>query len=280
MKRFFPLSIFFAAVVLLMASCRTSTELAYFSDAERDSAQRILSTYSTSIHPGDQLYIYVYSQTPEGAVPFNQESHAFSLELSRMNNNASKDLSATKTVTVPGYLVSQSGLINFPILGSINVLGMDHDSLSRHIESRLINEGYLLDPVVTVSTMNFRVSVVGEVALPQELHITGDRLTILEAIAMCGDITIDGLRSSITVLREKNGIAVPVTVDMTQKSLFDSEVYYLQPNDIVYVEPNPKKKRLGTRDENWPKYVTSAIGMTVSIFNITRTTARYLRYAR
>lgn len=280
MKRFFPLSILFAGIALLLASCRTSTELAYFSDAQRDSAQQILATYSSTIHSGDQLYIYVYSQSPEGAMPFNQEGHAFALELSRVNNTVSQNLAANKSFSVPGYLVSQSGTINFPMLGNIKVVGMEQDSLSRYLEGRLIQEGYLLDPVVTVSSMNFRVSVVGEVAVPQELHITGDRLTILEAIAMCGDITIDGLRTNITVLREKNGIAVPITVDMTQKSIFDSEVYYLQSNDIVYVEPNAKKKRLGTRDENWPKYVTSAFGMSVSIFNIARTTARYLQYIR
>ena len=115
--------------------------------------------------------------------------------------------------------------------------------------------------------------VIGEVRRPRELHITGDRLTILEALAMCGDITIDGQRENITVVRSKKGIATPITIDLTKKTLFASEVYYLQSNDIIYVEPNKLKKRKATLDENWPKFATFGVALGAAVVNILRANA-------
>ena len=260
----------------LLAACHSSQELAYFSDAERDSVQAVLSTYNTTIHPGDQLYIYVYSQAPEIAVPFNQETHSIAAEITHLNsvggtnrsNKMSETFQQSNFSQIPGYLVDEAGTIVFPILGKMVVAGLTQDSLSRRIQNMLIDGGYINDPVVTVTPMNFRVTVIGEVSRPQELHITGDRLTILEAIAMCGDLTIDGKRENVTVMREKNGVATPINIDLTKKTLFDSEVYYLQSNDVVYVEPSEAKKRRMRRDENWPKYVTSTVSIAVSLRNI------------
>ena len=260
----------------LLAACHSSQELAYFSDAERDSVQAVLSTYNTTIHPGDQLYIYVYSQAPEIAIPFNQETHSIAAEITHLNsvggtnrsNKMSETFQQSNFSQIPGYLVDEAGTIVFPILGKMVVAGLTQDSLSRRIQNMLIDGGYINDPVVTVTPMNFRVTVIGEVSRPQELHITGDRLTILEAIAMCGDLTMDGKRENVTVMREKNGVATPINIDLTKKTLFDSEVYYLQSNDVVYVEPTDVKKRRMRRDENWPKYVTSTVSIAVSLRNI------------
>lgn len=263
----------------LLAACHSSQELAYFSDAERDSVQAVLSTYNTTIHPGDQLYIYVYSQAPEIAVPFNQETHSIAAEITHLNsvggtnrsNKMSETFQQSNFSQIPGYLVDEAGTIVFPILGKMVVAGLTQDSLSRRIQNMLIDGGYINDPVVTVTPMNFRVTVIGEVSRPQELHITGDRLTILEAIAMCGDLTIDGKRENVTVMREKNGVATPINIDLTKKTLFDSEVYYLQSNDVVYVEPTDVKKRRMHRDENWPKYVSTTVSIVVTLRNLYRT---------
>lgn len=270
--------VFFISALFLLVSCHTSQELAYISDAQRDSAQAILITYNTTIHPGDQLYIYVYSQTPEATIAFNQETHVHAAEATKIASTtvSNRVVKVADTYTkgrknqVSGYLVDQDGTIIFPILGKMVVAGLTQDSLSHKIQHMLISGGYINDPVVTVTPMNFRVSVVGEVKRPRELHITGDRLTILEAIAMCGDITMDGRRDNVTVMREKNGEAVPINVNLTQKSLFDSEVYYLQTNDIVYVEPTEIKIKKMRRAENWPKYVTTTVSLAMALRNIYR----------
>ncbi len=257
-------------------------EMAYISDAERDSAQRILTSYANTIHTGDQLYIYVSSEMIESVVPFNQETHIEAVEMSRMNTvSVARDggsiqntYTLKKTKQIQGYLVDDNGFITFPILGKLMVAGIGYDSLQVLIQNRLINGGYVNDPVVTVSPMNFRVSVVGEVRVPQELHVVGERLTIFEALAMCGDITDSGMRNNVVVMREKNGEVIPIEIDLTKKTIFDSEVYYLRQNDIVYVEPTLAKKRRSEMNPEWPKYASLGVSVAVWVSTMLRRSIR------
>ena len=278
----------FSIVCLVAVSCSAPKELGYYSDAERDSAQRILTTYTNTIHPGDQLYIYVNSETIESVIPFNQETHTEAVEMSRVNSaggsNTVKPMMdsyyQSKTNQVAGYLVDEKGFVQFPILGKIQAAGIPYDSLQNVIQHRLKAEDYVKDPVVTVSPMNFRVSVVGEVRVPQEIHVTGERLTIFEALAMCGDITDSGMRSNVVVMREKNGVATPIEIDLTKKSIFDSEVYYLQQNDIVYVEPNMAKKRRSEMNSEWPKYVSLGFSVAGAVYHLSTVYQIYQLYQR
>ena len=279
-------TLFISAIALLFvfASCSSHWELAYISDAERDSAQQILTTYAHTIHPGDLLYIYVNSEIMESVVPFNQETHIEAMEMSRLNmaggSNGEQQMSDTysnrKQRQVTGYLVDEQGFVTFPVLGKINVAGLQHDSVESIIQKRLISGEYVIDPVVTVSPMNFRVSVVGEVRYPKELHITGERLTIFEALAMCGDITDSGRRDNVIVMREINGSVIPIEINLTQKTLFNSEAYYLQQNDIVYVEPNDYKKRKSNYDTNLQQDIQSYVRLSGSLARIAYIT--YIRY--
>ena len=242
-----------ALFVGMFTSCYHTKELAYVSDAERDSAQVILNNYTATIHPGDQLYIYVSSQTPESVIPFNEET-----------NKGSESTGAN------GYNVADDGCIIFPVLGKIMSAGLTRDSLAHVIEHRLLSEGHITDPVVEVKMINFRVAVIGEVKSPKELHLTSERITIFEALAMCGDITMDGKRTNVGVLREVDGVVTLGEIDLTSKELFNSPYYYLQQNDIVYVEPTKKKKRLATRDPNIPSYITlsaSAVSVLLNLYN-------------
>lgn len=280
MKRL--LFLFAITFVVLLSSCGAQRELVYISDAERDSAQQIIAKYANTIHPGDLLYIYVSSETMESVIPFNQETHTEAVEASRRNmagigGEKMQDTYSRKVNhSVTGYLVDEQGSITFPVIGKLNVAGLQHDSLESLIQQRLITGEYVNDPVVTVSPMNFRVSVIGEVNRPSELHITGERLTIFEALAMCGDITLYGQRDKVVVLREKNGATTPIEIDLTKKTLFDSEVYYLQQNDIVYVEPNEERKKSVNYD---PVYVQDAVSyarLGTSVFRLAHLV--YVRY--
>lgn len=268
--------IIFPFVILIVAclcSCGTPREMAYVSDAERDSAQQILSTYSNSIHTGDQLYIYVHSQTPISAVPFNQETHLVAVEQSRLNRVGNTNQATRMSETyrrnegrqVEGYLVDQDGYIIFPVIGKLKVDGITYDSLQNKLQQLLIDGEYVLDAVVTVSPMNFRVSVVGEVRRPRELHVTGERLTIFEALAMCGDITQYGLRDNVVVMREKNGVVTPIEIDLTKKTMFDSEVYYLRQNDIVYVQPTLQRRRHADSRQMYQESVGTYASLGVSL---------------
>ncbi len=270
---------------LLFVSCHTK-EIAYISDAQRDSAQDILAVYTATILPGDQLYIYVESKTPESVIPFNQETHRVtltgsSLEYLEVSERAVVDQSESNVrqekqeyvAEVEGYFVSEKGTINFPILGQLSVVGITQDSLKHYLEQRLKEDGYVIDPVVTTKLMNFRVTVVGEVRAPQQIHVPGTRLTILEALAICGDITDYGQRENVVIMRDENGQKTLGEVDLTKKEMLDSPYYYLHNNDVVYIEPNDRQKRMSDRNDDIPRYISIAVSVgniIVTNLNIAR----------
>lgn len=266
--------------LLSITACRSVNEMAYFVDAQRDSAQAIITTYTTTIHPGDLLNIYVNSLTPESVIPFNQETHTLAAQASKTNvvDTMHRSVLAEQIFTdkqVEGYvrdngsyLVDEYGYLLMPIIGKMKVVGITHDSLQNRIQNFLRDGGYINDAVVTVSNTNFRVSVVGEVKVPRELHVQGNRLTILEAIAMCGDLTMDAVRDNVVVMRMQGGQSTPIVLDLTSQSLFNSPAYYLQTNDIVYIEPNKKKKKIATRDEAWPKYAQFWVAVGAAVYSI------------
>ena len=236
---------------LLLAGCSRTPKYAYVKDAPRDTEMAITTNFSSVIQPNDQLYIFVYSENDEAAKPFNEETNK---KISTTDIAYNRERSAVK-----GYLVSQSGDIIFPLLGKLHVAGLSLDSLGRSIEKLLKDGNYVTDAIVSVSLMNFYVTVIGEVTHPDQVFAVGNRLTIFEAIARCGDITMDGIRSCVVVVRTQGDKQVIDTLDLTSKTLFDSPYYYLQQHDIVYVEPTEKKKRTAYRNEDWPKYMTTGI---------------------
>lgn len=258
------------AVAMFFSSCYHTKELAYVSDAERDSAQVILNNYTATIHPGDLLYIYVSSQTPESVIPFNEETNKRISTLAGSENVAASIANRGLQTKATGYNVSDDGYIIFPVLGKIIAAGLTRDSLAHVIEHRLLSEGQVTDPVVEVKMMNFRVVVIGEVKTPRELHLTSERITIFEALAMCGDVTMDGKRTNVGVLREVDGVVTLGEIDLTSKELFNSPYYYLQQNDIVYVEPTKKKKRIATRDPNIPSYITLSASIVRILWGLNR----------
>ena len=274
----------------MLTGCHHVEDIPYISDAQRDSAQQILNNYSSTILPGDNLYIYVESATPESVIPFNQETNAISGVANRRaaeerlleTVSAVESQPASEELTrfsgqVSGYLVDDNGTINFPILGRIAVAGLAQDSLKHLIEQRLISGHYVDDPVVTIRLKNFRVTVVGEVVHPSQFHVIGERLTIFEALALAQDITIYGQRNNIKVLRSVNGEQQMGEIDLTSKSVFDSPYYYLQQNDIVYVEPNKERKKSAFRNPEIPHYISMAASVLHLVVTTTRTAVQIQR---
>lgn len=258
--RIIKLFVLSMSLSVLLVSCHTR-EVAYISDATRDSVQNIIGTYTATILPGDQLYIHVSSKTPESVIPFNQESHGYSVEMNAIQTGTDKQIPVYLNTEVSGYTVTEKGIIEFPVLGVISVVGITQDSLCHLLERRLRDEGYVNDPQVTTRLKNFRVTVVGEVNRPRLIYADGTRLTIFEALAICGDITDYGQRTNITVVRQDGVHREIGEIDLTKQEMFDSPYYYLHNNDIVYVEPNHRKKVDSDRDPNTPKYISIAISV-------------------
>ena len=273
-------------VLCLLSSCSHKT-VPYISDAQRDTAMTIVQNYVHTILPGDQLYIYVASQTPESVIPFNQETHKIVTRGNTLqyldttitavkSESKLREESQTLSAEISGYQVLEDGCIVFPVLGRLHVAGITQDSLQHYLAERLKAEGYVTDPQVTTRLMNFRVTVVGEVRSPSQIYADGTRLTILEALALCGDLKDEARRDNVLIVRQQDGKQTFHEIDLTHSDFLNSPYYYLQQNDIVYVEPLDIKRRRSDRDENVPKYIQ--IG--VSLWSIVTTELNIINFDR
>ena len=228
-------------VVVLCTSCASSKKVVYLQDVVPLKQQEIEQKYEVYIHNDDLLAIMVNSKNPELALPFNMPMVTYQLGSESAGSGGQRVL---------GYLVDTNGDIDFPILGKLHVAGLTRLQLTDLIKQRLIDEDLIKDPIVTVQFLNYKVSVMGEVNRPGSFNISGDRITLLEALSMAGDLTIYGRRDRVAVIREKDGKRTILMHDLRSSDIFNSPCYYLQQNDIVYVEPNSMKARQATVNGN------------------------------
>lgn len=229
------------AALFLCASCAAPKNIAYFQNKVIDHPERIDKHAGIVIQPKDMLSIVVSSRNPELVAMFN---------LPLVNYQAGSEIVMSGgQQKLLGYVVDNDGYIDFPVLGPIKVDGLTRWELSELIKEKLLKEGLLSDAVVTVEFMNFKVSVIGEVNAPGTYTIQGDKVTILQAISLAKDLTIFGLRENVSVIRERNGERTIYEINLCDVSLFNSPAYYLQQNDIVYVQPSEIKARQSTVDD-------------------------------
>lgn len=226
----------------MLASCAQVKNIAYFQDKAIDHPEEIDKHGGIVIQPKDMISIVVSSRNPELATMFNLPVVSYQAGSEIVTSAAQQKLM--------GYVVDNDGYIDFPVLGPIQVAGMTRWELSEKIKDTLLKEGYLNDAVVTVEFMNFKVSVLGEVKNPGTYSIEGDKVTVLEAIAMAGDLTIYGLRDEVYVIREENGERQNFKLDLRSKEIFNSPAYYLRQNDIIYVQPNEVRAGQSTINQN------------------------------
>lgn len=243
------LSILFAAIVL--ASCDTSKEILYFQDAVINQPEQIQGFHDITLQPKDQVMITVSSKDPKLAALFN-----INPGLNQTSSNNEKYRS---------YTLDENGDIDFPILGTLHLSGKTRSQVAKTIKTRLVSENLVKDPVVIVNYMNLSVSVLGEVKNPGKYSIEKDRITLLDAISEAGDLTITGQRANVLVIREENGQRTTYQVDMRSKDVFNSPVYYLKQNDVVYVQPNKVRAGQSTINVNNLKNISFWTGM-VSFF--------------
>ena len=229
------------AALLTLASCGSVKDIAYFQNRVVDNPESIDKHAGIIIQPKDMLSIVVSSRNPELVVMFNLPVISYQAGSEMMTSAANQRLL--------GYIVDNEGYIDFPVLGPIKVAGLTRWELSELIKSRLLSEGLLSDAVVTVEFMNFKVSVIGEVNSPGTYTIQGDKVTILQAISLARDLTIFGERENVCVIRERDGERTMYEVNLCDVSMFKSPAYYLQQNDIVYVQPSEIKARQSTTDD-------------------------------
>lgn len=241
-------------VLFLFASCHSYKKVPYLQDADVV-AQEAQSgnLYDAKIMPKDLLTIVVSCTSPELAVPFN-------LTVPSAGNSNSQS-------APQAYLVDNEGIINFPVLGELKVSGLTKKQTEQLIVEKL--KPYIKDtPIVTVRMINYKISVIGEVASPGTFTISNEKVNLFEALAMAGDMTVYGLRENVKLIRENaDGKQEIITLDMSKAESILSPYYWLQQNDIVYVTPNKTKARnsgVGNSTSLW----FSATSVIVSLANI------------
>ena len=226
--------------IIIFSSCASRKDFVYLQDMDELQEYPMVQKYEAIIHRDDRLSIIVNSKNPELSLPFNMSgSRSYSVEADgSISNNEVGVLSDEKE---KGYLVDINGNIDFPVLGQLHVEGLTRRQLTELIKKRLINEELLKDPMVTVDFLNFKFSVLGEVGHVGTFEVKGDRITLLEALAMAGDLTPRSRLDRIAVIREYGNKRRILFHDIRSKDIFTSPYYYLQQNDIVYVEPTNMK---------------------------------------
>ena len=228
-----------AVALALAASCAAPEKISYFQDASTYGLSEPVRENHIRLRPEDKISIVVNTSNNDLTSLFNLPYISQRLG------------SSTSSSAVSGYTVDADGNIDFPVLGKLHVAGLTRAETAAYIKQQLIEQEQAKDPVVTVEFMNLTVAVMGEVSKPGRYAIDKDKLTILDALSLAGDLTIYGRRDNVLVFRIVDGKETSYKVDLcTAKSLIYSPVYYVQQDDIIYVEPNEMRARQSTVNGN------------------------------
>lgn len=256
--------------VTVLSSCGSSKQVVYFQDLKPGETEiKLPEVKAITIRPEDKISIIVNSRDPQLTDLFNLPY------VTRQLGQSSNTYSTGTSQGVSVYTVDANGDIDFPVLGKVYVAGMKREEIAEYIKSELIKENLVKDPVVTVEFANLCISVLGEVNNPGRFNIDRDRLTVLDALSMAGDLTIYGNRYKVMVLRQEGDVQRVYGLDLTSgEHVYSSPAYYLQQNDVVYVEPNAVKARQSTVNGNnvrstsfWISLASLLTSVAILIFN-------------
>lgn len=261
MKRLLFNLIVLITVVVLLDSCSSAKRVAYFQNIDSVDLSASQGLYDAKIMPKDMLTIIVNTTNPDAARPFNLYSATVSVQSG--NNN------------MQGYLVDNSGNINFPVIGKVHVSGLTKGQCEDLIREKIMP--YMSgteNPVVTVRMSSFRVTVSGEVNSPGVVPVNSEKMSVIEALAQAGDLTIYGRRDNVLLIRENElGQKSQVRINLNDANFINSPYYYVQQNDIIYVQPNKVKAKsssIGTSTTLWISGVSILTSLASLVVNILR----------
>ena len=251
---------------LLLASCATNKRAAYIQQVQTDIPTAIEQDYQIRIKPLDRLTVTINSKDPELAAPFNAASSYNSL-------NGLSSYSSSSNGNLQILTVDKEGQIQLPIIGEIDCDGLTRNELAKKIENTIRENGMVHDPIVIIQFADVKFSVLGEVARPGQFSITKDRISLFDALAMAGDLTIYGQRENVALIREENGMRTVHYFDLKNPDILTSPYFYLQQDDVVYVTPNKYKAQAGEINQNRSFYI-SLVSVAVSVATLLVTITR------
>lgn len=265
MKKFF-LPIVVLTMVVLLGSCSSGKDVPYFQNIDEVSLAGSKGLYDAKIMPKDMLTITVSTTDPAAAAPFN---------LSVGNTVGASGQLSNGAGNLQGYLVDNDGNINFPVIGHMHVQGMTKSQCQDMIREKLLPfMAATENPIVTVRMSSYRVTVTGEVNRPGVIPVSTEKMSIVEALAQAGDLTVYGKRDNIMLIREdETGQKKMVRLNMNDANLINSPYYYLQQNDIIYVQPNSVKAKnagIGPSTTLWFSFIGIVTSISSLLVNILR----------
>ncbi|MFV0179483.1 polysaccharide biosynthesis/export family protein [Empedobacter stercoris] len=249
-NKIFQFLCFFSFVII--TSCGSRKEIVYFQNQEQLTTS--FEQFTPKIQPTDQLAIVISAADVAAVAPFNQ-----------MRNNQNTASSNSISPYSPTYTVDENGNISLPMVGNVKLAGLTRSQAIETIKNKVSK--YVVNPGVNVNFVNFRISVLGEVSHPGSFIVPTERITLLDALGMAGDLTIKGKRENVTVIRESNGVKQRYNVDLTSESALNSPVYYLAQNDVVYVEPNSAQVSASKFTPNYSLWISMA-GVIISVISV------------
>ena len=250
--------------VLMLASCGSQKDVPYFQNSESVDLSKSQYLYDARIMPKDQLTITVSTLDDQAAVPFN---------LTVPTPQSANNRSSYSQAMLQTYLVDNAGFINFPVIGQLKLGGLTKSEAEKMIEDKI--RPYMAaeeNPIVTVRMTGYQISVIGEVARPGTFTVSREKISILEALAQAGDLTIYGQRKNVQLIREDaTGKKSIYVFDLTDADIINSPYFYLQQNDVVYVTPNKVKAQnssVGSMTTLWFSATSILISLTSLLYNI------------
>jgi polysaccharide export outer membrane protein len=265
MKRFNRIVLPLIALMLL-AACGTQKDVPYFQNAESVDLSKSQYLFDAKIMPKDQLTITVSTTNDEAATPFN---------LTVPTPYTVNSRSTYSQAMLQTYLVDNEGNINFPIIGTIHVGGLTKSQAEKMIQDQI--KPFMAEaenPIVTVRMPGYQISVIGEVARPGTFTVSREKISILEALAQAGDLTIYGQRKNVQLIREDSTGQKSIHIfDLTDANIINSPYFYLQQNDVIYVTPNKVKAQnssVGSMTTLWFSATSILISLTSLLYNILR----------
>ena len=235
--------IYYLILLLTMFSCKPKENMVYMEKEKNIAESKINQAvfYGAHIQSGDVLDIKVTAFDENAVRPFNLYSMNNSTSTGQLNGQ-------TAQLAPQGYLVDNEGFIYFPVLGKLYIKGMTLAQLRADLEKRLLT--YLAEPLVSIKQLNFNITVLGEVKKPGQYTNPSDKITVLQALGLAGDMTDYGNRTNVKLIREIDGVSKTFTIDFTNKNITNSPYYYMQQNDVLYIEPDLIKKKTANIDPN------------------------------
>ncbi|APY07159.1 sugar transporter [Winogradskyella sp. J14-2] len=242
--------------ILVLTSCGSRKNIVYFQDEPIEDGVLVSEPKPIIYKPDDILTINVSALDPDTVKPFN---------LMVVSNNDSNLLNAGGQQQFQSYLIDYDGNIDFPVLGKLKVAGLNRTQLTSMLVEKISE--YANNPIVNVRLSNFTITILGEVRNPGTFTIQDERITVLEALGLADDLTIFGKRKNVLLIREVDGKKKFAKIDLTSVNAVNSPVYYLQQNDVIYVEPNNARIRSSSYNQN-NSVLISAIGTLTTIIAV------------